>query len=457
MTYYTKQQARVNIAAALSAKGWRLYGFKENNSDWMTDYYDPADWSGIAEKNGVILVVDNATGRGAACPDYYSNSAETSAGNALNINYEKIEKLQRMTTENGCTEAEAEAARKQLEKIREKAGSSSNKTYFPAHQGNPKGSGWHIEKNGEIIAKGRAGLLKIGGLYSWVFNPEKIELNEDYQDREEHREEIQALRGLIEKIESAAAVKIGAGQEEKLQKVVEQVEKAGKELEKLENIERLEVGQVFYNNSGQAVQIMEIDPETAGGLVITVKIGKKSKGFKPSTSAAALETWNLSNLEKSAKNGLTKIYQIVEKTEVVEEIKYKKVSSKPKQAKQAEEAPKEAPKKAEQQPAQPEAEKSETEQAEKGIEAQPAGNASTLEKVIKELEKLQDINAEIVGAWIWISGDTFKHRETLKKLGFKWASKKKMWYFSETPGKKRKNGKEYSIDEIKEKYGSRTL
>ena len=42
----------------------------------------------------------------------------------------------------------------------------------------------------------------------------------------------------------------------------------------------------------------------------------------------------------------------------------------------------------------------------------------------------------------------------LKELGFKWASKKKMWYYGEMKGK---SHGEKSIDEIKDKYGSKTF
>jgi hypothetical protein len=46
----------------LQAEGWTLYGFKEDRSDSMTDYYDPACWDGIAEKDGAngtfVVVVD---------------------------------------------------------------------------------------------------------------------------------------------------------------------------------------------------------------------------------------------------------------------------------------------------------------------------------------------------------------------------------------------------------------
>ncbi len=77
-----------------------------------------------------------------------------------------------------------------------------------------------------------------------------------------------------------------------------------------------------------------------------------------------------------------------------------------------------------------------------------------LEKVISLILHLDDVVIELVGQWVWVSGDTKEHKEKLKELGFKWASKKKMWYFGEL---KRRNHKEQSIEDIKSKYGSETL
>ncbi|PAF42405.1 hypothetical protein [Helicobacter sp. 11S02629-2] len=73
-----------------------------------------------------------------------------------------------------------------------------------------------------------------------------------------------------------------------------------------------------------------------------------------------------------------------------------------------------------------------------------------LEKVISHLLHIQDITIEVVGKWIWISGNTKEHKDTLKDLGFKYASKKKMWYYGET--KKRHAPQE--MEEIRAKYGS---
>ncbi|KAB7892599.1 hypothetical protein [Poseidonibacter ostreae] len=77
-----------------------------------------------------------------------------------------------------------------------------------------------------------------------------------------------------------------------------------------------------------------------------------------------------------------------------------------------------------------------------------------LEKIISLILHFENIVIELVGSWIWVSGDTKEIKEKLKELGFKWASKKKMWYFGEMKGR---NHKEKSLDEIKSKYGCETL
>jgi hypothetical protein len=77
-----------------------------------------------------------------------------------------------------------------------------------------------------------------------------------------------------------------------------------------------------------------------------------------------------------------------------------------------------------------------------------------LEKVISLILHFENIVIELVGSWIWVSGDTKEIKEKLKELGFKWASKKKMWYFGEM---KSKNPTPKSMEEIKSKYGSETL
>jgi hypothetical protein len=77
-----------------------------------------------------------------------------------------------------------------------------------------------------------------------------------------------------------------------------------------------------------------------------------------------------------------------------------------------------------------------------------------LEKIISQILHFEDITIEVIGSWIWLNGDTKVIKETLKELGFKWASKKKQWYYGEMKGR---NVNPKSMDEIKSKYGCETL
>jgi hypothetical protein len=75
-----------------------------------------------------------------------------------------------------------------------------------------------------------------------------------------------------------------------------------------------------------------------------------------------------------------------------------------------------------------------------------------LEKIISLILHFENITIELVGSWI--SGDTKEIKDKLKELSFKWASKKKMWFYGEMKGR---NPKEKFMNEIKGKYGSETL
>ena len=75
-----------------------------------------------------------------------------------------------------------------------------------------------------------------------------------------------------------------------------------------------------------------------------------------------------------------------------------------------------------------------------------------LKKVLNEAIKIKaDILIELVGTWIWISGNTYSVKGKLKELGFKWASQKHMWYWGES---EHKYTVPLEMEEIRAKYGS---
>ena len=63
------------------------------------------------------------------------------------------------------------------------------------------------------------------------------------------------------------------------------------------------------------------------------------------------------------------------------------------------------------------------------------------------------ITIEVCGSWIWVSGNTYPHKEELKQYGLKYASKKKQWYWHNEAFRK-KGKKALSMDDIRSYYGS---
>ncbi|HWZ02152.1 MAG TPA: hypothetical protein VNX40_01005 [Mucilaginibacter sp.] len=75
---------------------------------------------------------------------------------------------------------------------------------------------------------------------------------------------------------------------------------------------------------------------------------------------------------------------------------------------------------------------------------------------IEKIIYLDGITIELVGYWLWVTGNTYPVRATLKEAGFLFASKKLAWYFRTAEYKVSKGGKK-SLDEIRSKYGSEVL
>ena len=73
-----------------------------------------------------------------------------------------------------------------------------------------------------------------------------------------------------------------------------------------------------------------------------------------------------------------------------------------------------------------------------------------LREMLNKIIHFNSIDIESVGAWIWLSGNTYVYT---KALGFKWASHKKMWYWHSEAFRK-KSRKTLSMDDIRNYYGS---
>jgi hypothetical protein len=73
--------------------------------------------------------------------------------------------------------------------------------------------------------------------------------------------------------------------------------------------------------------------------------------------------------------------------------------------------------------------------------------------LIAELMRMDGITIEVIGCFVWVTGETKPHKERLKSLRFQWHSKKMAWYLK-PQDYKRQSRREYELDEIRAMYGT---
>jgi len=82
-----------------------------------------------------------------------------------------------------------------------------------------------------------------------------------------------------------------------------------------------------------------------------------------------------------------------------------------------------------------------------------------LREVITFALNLEGVEVELMGLWVWLTGNTKAHKETIKAWNenrehadkLKWSPKKIAWYFAGVPTF---NRKDTTLDEIRNTYGS---
>ena len=89
-----------------------------------------------------------------------------------------------------------------------------------------------------------------------------------------------------------------------------------------------------------------------------------------------------------------------------------------------------------------------------GKTAATTENAADFIQIIAQLLKLDGLTVELCGRWLWIGGETMKHRDALKAHGCKWCSKKKLWSWHYAEDSTRPHKKALTLEQIRSKYGS---
>ena len=77
--------------------------------------------------------------------------------------------------------------------------------------------------------------------------------------------------------------------------------------------------------------------------------------------------------------------------------------------------------------------------------------------VVECLLHMDGVEVELCGSWLWISGNTYQHRDELKACGCMFSRSKRRWYWRHAEDGQRWSRGRASMGDIRAKYGSEWL
>jgi len=77
-------------------------------------------------------------------------------------------------------------------------------------------------------------------------------------------------------------------------------------------------------------------------------------------------------------------------------------------------------------------------------------------EVIEQVLNLVGIDIEVIGSWVWLTGNTYPNREAIKSAGFMFSRQKTAWYWHSGEYRK-KSGKMSSLDDVRDFWGSEKI
>lgn len=187
--YSDKRQAITNVGHELHRRGWKLWGYHEDQSDSMTDYYAPASWDGVAthpEYPGVVAGVDvntyivntrsgkpekkSITVEGATCDRCHGDGSDPSGWTLETARQDPVRYHREINILKGMPGAIAlfpevispipflSGGALRCVKCSGRGHALNWETIalpdWPEFQTTPRGKMWHVEHAGQIIASG---------------------------------------------------------------------------------------------------------------------------------------------------------------------------------------------------------------------------------------------------------------------------------------------------------------
>ena len=78
-------------------------------------------------------------------------------------------------------------------------------------------------------------------------------------------------------------------------------------------------------------------------------------------------------------------------------------------------------------------------------------------EIIDKLIRMTGVVIEICGSWLWLTGNTYEHRQEIAEMHFRFSKTKKAWYWFNGIENTTKHRGTNSMNEIRNKYGSEKI
>ena len=78
-------------------------------------------------------------------------------------------------------------------------------------------------------------------------------------------------------------------------------------------------------------------------------------------------------------------------------------------------------------------------------------------EILMKIIHLEGVTIEIIGSWVWVTGNTYAYKDIIHEAGFTWSKSKKAWYHTgDAPSNKKYRGR-YSMQGLRDKWGSQEV
>ena len=82
--------------------------------------------------------------------------------------------------------------------------------------------------------------------------------------------------------------------------------------------------------------------------------------------------------------------------------------------------------------------------------------AADFMEAINKVIHMEGVTIEIIGSWVWLTGNTLIYKDEIKAAGYFWSKSKRAWYYNGSTKKTRRRGR-YSMNGLRQAWGSEVV